>query len=70
VLRLPEVPLPEMAQRHQTVLDALASGDPSWAEAVIRRHILELAQRFLDLPPEPSGKSMADTNAAGHKTAT
>jgi DNA-binding GntR family transcriptional regulator len=52
VLRLPEIPLAEMAQRHQSVLNALNSGDPGWAEAVIRRHILELAQRFLDLPPE------------------
>jgi DNA-binding GntR family transcriptional regulator len=52
VLKLTEVPLPEMAQRHQMVLDALNSGDPAWAEAVIRRHILELAQRFLDLPTD------------------
>lgn len=52
VLKLPNVPLSEMAQRHQTVLDAVRSGDSVWAEAVIRRHILELAQHFLDLPPE------------------
>jgi DNA-binding FadR family transcriptional regulator len=52
VLKLPNVPLSEMAQRHQTVLDAVRSGDSGWAEAVIRRHILELAQHFLDLPPE------------------
>jgi len=70
VLKLPEVPLAEMAQRHQTVLDALASGDPGWAEAVIRRHILELAQRFLDLPPEPVDKQAAEVGASGHKVAT
>jgi DNA-binding GntR family transcriptional regulator len=70
VLKLPEVPLAEMAQRHQTVLDALVSGDPGWAEAVIRRHILELAQRFLDLPPEPVDKQAAEVGASGHKAAT
>jgi DNA-binding GntR family transcriptional regulator len=69
VLRLPEVPLAEMAQRHRTVLDAINSGDPSWAEAVIRRHILELAQRVLGLPPEPSEKSKGN-GEAGHKEAT
>jgi DNA-binding GntR family transcriptional regulator len=69
VLRLPEVPLAEMAQRHRTVLDAITSGDPSWAEAVIRRHILELAQRVLGLPPEPSEKSKGN-GEAGHKEAT
>jgi DNA-binding GntR family transcriptional regulator len=52
VLKLPNVPLSEMAHRHQAVLDAVRSGDPGWAEAVIRRHILELAQHFLGLPPE------------------
>lgn len=62
VLKLPEVPLAEMAQRHQTLLDALNSGDPDWAEAVIRRHILELAQRFLDLPLEQDGQSATDTS--------
>ncbi len=70
VLRLPEVPLAEMARRHQTLLDALASGDPGWAEAVIRRHILELAQRFLDLPPEPVDKPAAGAGTSKHKTAT
>ncbi|MFN2231139.1 MAG: GntR family transcriptional regulator [Anaerolineae bacterium] len=69
VLRLPEVPLAEMAQRHRTVLDAITSGDPSWAEAVIRRHILELAQRVLGLPPEPSEKSKGN-GETGHKEAT
>ena len=69
VLRLPEVPLAEMAQRHRTVLDAITSGDPSWAEAVIRRHILELAQRVLGLPPEPSEKSKGN-GEAGHKEDT
>jgi DNA-binding GntR family transcriptional regulator len=57
VLKLPEVPLEEMAQRHQTVLDAVRSGDSVWTEAVMRRHILELAQRFLDLPPEQAPSS-------------
>jgi len=52
VLKLPQVPLSEMAQRHQRVLDAVRTGDPGWAVAVVRRHIIELAQRFLDLPPE------------------
>ena len=70
VLKLPEVPLPEMAQRHQIVLDALTSGDPGWAEAVIRRHILELAQRFLDLPPEPVDKQATEVSTSGHKAAT
>jgi len=69
VLRLPEVPLAEMAQRHRTVLDAITSGDPSWAEAVIRRHILELAQRVLGLPPEPSEKSKGN-GETGHKADT
>jgi DNA-binding GntR family transcriptional regulator len=66
VLRLPQVPLTEMAQRHQTVLDALTSGDLNWAEAVIRRHILELAQRVLDLPPgaaEPATDGDSKRNA-------
>lgn len=62
VLKLPEVPLVEMAQRHQTLLDALNSGDPDWAEAVIRRHILELAQRFLDLPLEQDVQLATDTS--------
>ena len=70
VLKLPEVPLAEMARRHQAVLDALASGDPGWAEAVIRRHILELAQRFLDLPPEAVEKPAAEVSSSGHKAAT
>jgi DNA-binding GntR family transcriptional regulator len=69
VLRLPEVPLAEIARRHQALLDALVSGDPGWAEAVIRRHILELAQRFLDLPPEPADKPAAGSSANGHKAA-
>lgn len=67
VLKLPDVSLAEMAQRHQTVLDALVSGDPGWAEAVIRRHILELAQRFLDLPPERASSSAADMDKQGRK---
>jgi DNA-binding GntR family transcriptional regulator len=64
VLKLTEVPLAEMAQRHQVVLDALNSGDPGWAEAVIQRHILELAQNFLDLPPEQ--KSAPGTSTSVH----
>jgi DNA-binding GntR family transcriptional regulator len=70
VLKLTEVPLPEMAQRHQAVLDALVSGDPDWAEAVIRRHILELAQRFLGLPPEPGEKRATDDSRNGRNRAT
>jgi len=70
VLKLPDVPLAEMAQRHQIVLGALTSGDPVWAEAVIRRHILELAQRFLDLPPEPVDKPTAEASTSRHKAAT
>ena len=52
VLKLPQVPLSEMAQRHQRILDAVRTGDPGWAVAVVQRHIVELAQRFLDLPSE------------------
>jgi DNA-binding GntR family transcriptional regulator len=65
VLKLSEVPLAEMAQRHQTVLDALISGDPGWAEAVVRRHILELAQRFLDLPSEQEATAVTLPSADG-----
>jgi DNA-binding GntR family transcriptional regulator len=64
VLKLPEYPLSEMAQRHQTVLDAVRSGDSGWAEAVIRRHILELAQHFLDLPPEQESAEGTGQSAA------
>jgi DNA-binding GntR family transcriptional regulator len=70
VLKLTEVSLTEMAQRHQVVLDALSSGDPDWAEAVLRRHILELAQRFLDLPSAAGKKAAADGSVDGRNTAT
>lgn len=67
VLKLPEVSLAEMAQRHQVVLDALVSGDPGWAVAVIRRHILELAQRFLDLPLDRANDGPADPSKPNYR---
>jgi len=50
VLKVNDMAHPEIAKRHQFVLDALSSGDPDWAETVVRRHILELA-RLVPAPP-------------------
>jgi DNA-binding GntR family transcriptional regulator len=49
VVKLSDVAPLVIAERHQAVLDALASGDPDWAEAVIKRHILELARGVVAL---------------------
>jgi DNA-binding GntR family transcriptional regulator len=56
VLKLTDIPLVELAQRHHIVLEALGSHDPDWAEVVAKRHIIELARRVLALPPATEGE--------------
>jgi DNA-binding GntR family transcriptional regulator len=48
VLRLSDIDPTEIAERHQVVIDALVSGDPDWAEAVIKRHILGFARQVVE----------------------
>jgi len=48
VLRLSEIDPIEIADRHKIVIDALASGDPDWAAAAVKRHILGFARQVVD----------------------
>lgn len=48
VLRLNDVAPTEIAERHRVVVDALASQDPDWAEAVVKRHILGFARQVVE----------------------
>ena len=65
VLKLNDLPLTEIAARHQAVLDALASQDPDWAHAVIRRHILELGRRVLSFSPGDKAAIFVDIAPGG-----
>jgi len=47
VLRLRDRNLAELADRHRPIVEALRSGEPSRAEAVIRDHVLSLGERVV-----------------------
>jgi DNA-binding GntR family transcriptional regulator len=55
-LRATELSLEQIAERHWPIMAALRAHNPARAEAIIRSHILELAERVLaglDRPGEP-----------------
>jgi DNA-binding GntR family transcriptional regulator len=63
VIRLTDIVPAEIAKRHRVVLDALASGDPEWAEAVVKRHILELARQVVHLPAGSAAEALTPVDA-------
>jgi DNA-binding GntR family transcriptional regulator len=64
LLRLKGVALTEIAERHRIVVDALASKDQDWAEAVIKRHILEIGRRVV-APAQDSRERGAGSRSVG-----
>jgi DNA-binding GntR family transcriptional regulator len=46
-LRVSDLSLEQIAERHRPIVKALESGNPENAEAIVRTHILELGERVL-----------------------
>jgi DNA-binding GntR family transcriptional regulator len=46
-LRVSDLSLEQIAERHRPIVRALESGDPENAEGIVRTHILELGERVL-----------------------